>query len=435
MSSLPSIATSRPATGSWVVLVVDDDPSVLRLTQLVFSTLELEGRPLRIITATSGSEARAVLEQRSDVAVALVDVVMETETAGPDLVRWMRTRDALADVRIIIRSGQPGRSTSDALWEALGIHDYWSKTAISVAESRARLGRQIRAYAEHARRVGRDTGTRWCLTADHPAAIWTTATEALLSLGASICATTTGTPAVVFGREGLPPAPILTSALARAGAVRWVLGPGRLEAWPSRFTVEVEAVPVVHRPAGTLLLSPHAAKLFAGHPCEAAAGAPGWTWTHTGDVPGPLSLRALAYTSRYAGTALIADLAAILRCADPNNVFDGLTGLMVVDEGRFVQYLEGPEHAVRATFARIWADPRHTDVTVILDTPVDRRLTPDGPMDVLQPAGGPMPPQLQPPNPSLDRTPAAFLDAIHRWARPAVTVHLPELPRAGALDG
>ena len=92
----------------WTVLVVDDDPGVIEVTKLVLEDFSYQGRPLRILTADSGERARQVLEAESSVALAIVDVVMETEHAGLDLVRHIRNTLHNHDMRIVLRTGNPG---------------------------------------------------------------------------------------------------------------------------------------------------------------------------------------------------------------------------------------------------------------------------------------------------------------------------------------
>ena len=49
----------------------------------------------------------------------------------------------------------------------------------------------------------------------------------------------------------------------------------------------------------------------------------------------------------------------ILAASRRNNPAAGITGLLVAGTKRFLQALEGPDDKVRATYARIAADPRH----------------------------------------------------------------------------
>lgn len=135
----------------WRLLLVDDDPAVHEVTRLALRGLEVRGRPCVLISATSGLEARTLLKQlpaQEAVAVAIVDVVMETETAGTDLVRWMRTEASLSSVRIVIRTGQPGVAPEEELLRDLDINDYWSKTEMTARRMRTVLVGLIRSYRD-----------------------------------------------------------------------------------------------------------------------------------------------------------------------------------------------------------------------------------------------------------------------------------------------
>ncbi len=59
-------------------------------------------------------------------------------------------------------------------------------------------------------------------------------------------------------------------------------------------------------------------------------------------------------------------LLEILRASRENNTRDGVTGILLYKERRFMQLLEGEEKMVRATYARIVRDSRHRDVTILI---------------------------------------------------------------------
>ena len=73
----------------------------------------------------------------------------------------------------------------------------------------------------------------------------------------------------------------------------------------------------------------------------------------------------LIYVSAASSTMTPADLEDILRASRRNNEANGLTGLLLFKDGRFIQLLEGDETDVDATFARVKEDPRHRSVEVI----------------------------------------------------------------------
>lgn len=63
----------------------------------------------------------------------------------------------------------------------------------------------------------------------------------------------------------------------------------------------------------------------------------------------------------------------ILAKARARNAEVDVTGALLFTEGRFVQVLEGERDKVRAIFARIACDDRHSDVTVLSSQFADRR--------------------------------------------------------------
>jgi hypothetical protein len=86
-----------------------------------------------------------------------------------------------------------------------------------------------------------------------------------------------------------------------------------------------------------------------------------------------LCMRQLLYVSRADPRGRHADLDGIMFQSRHNNAIDGITGLLWTDRHRFLQVIEGPEESVEDCFARIRADNRHRDVTVLLDTAVEKR--------------------------------------------------------------
>ncbi len=85
----------------------------------------------------------------------------------------------------------------------------------------------------------------------------------------------------------------------------------------------------------------------------------------------------LGYVSTATGSTDRAGLLDILETARGLNHGAGVTGLLLFYDGHFMQLLEGEEHAVRDIFGRIAADPRHRDITVLFEEPIDERLFTD----------------------------------------------------------
>ena len=104
--------TAQPATSAqrkvWRVMIIDDDEDVHSTTTFALGNLDMQHRPLEFVHAYSAAQARELLKHEQEIAVILLDVVMEQDDAGLHLVRYIRETLKLADVRIILRTGQPG---------------------------------------------------------------------------------------------------------------------------------------------------------------------------------------------------------------------------------------------------------------------------------------------------------------------------------------
>ena len=124
-------APSDPPPPPWRVLVVDDDTGVLAATRLALDDLTYRGRPLELISATSAAEAREVVTHTPDIAVILLDVVMEEPDAGLEFARWLRDDHGESLTRIVLRTGHPGTAPPREAITAYDINDYRDKTDLS----------------------------------------------------------------------------------------------------------------------------------------------------------------------------------------------------------------------------------------------------------------------------------------------------------------
>lgn len=115
----------------WKVLIVDDEEQVHRVTRLALSDFRFEGKSLRLLHAYSGEEAKRIMARQADVAVILLDVVMETDDAGLDVIRHIRRDLSNHLVRIILRTGQPGQAPEDKVIIDFDINDYKAKTELT----------------------------------------------------------------------------------------------------------------------------------------------------------------------------------------------------------------------------------------------------------------------------------------------------------------
>ena len=125
-------------------------------------------------------------------------------------------------------------------------------------------------------------------------------------------------------------------------------------------------------------------------------------------------LERLVYCSRARiDTASLQAISELLGVSRRNNARDGLTGALAVNDGWFLQVVEGSATALDRLLRRLAEDPRHTDLEVLSRRPVSGRLFPDWSMVAarITPEVGPQLKRL------IDQcrvTPEAAVDALLR---------------------
>jgi len=132
----------------WRVLVVDDDAEVHQITRLVLDGFSFSGRGVALIDAYTAAEAMEVLRRTDDVALILLDVVMETEDSGLRFARWVREELGNATTRIVLRTGQPGQAPEQDVILAYDINDYKAKTELTQTRLLTTMVAALRAYQQ-----------------------------------------------------------------------------------------------------------------------------------------------------------------------------------------------------------------------------------------------------------------------------------------------
>jgi len=138
---------SAAALPPWQILIVDDDVDVHVVTKFALSQASFAGRRLSFLHAYSAEEAMAVLQAAPDVAVVLLDVIMETQDAGLHLARQIREELHYKAVRIILRTGQPGQALEHRIITDYDINDFWCKTDLTNRKLFTTVIASLRTYA------------------------------------------------------------------------------------------------------------------------------------------------------------------------------------------------------------------------------------------------------------------------------------------------
>jgi response regulator RpfG family c-di-GMP phosphodiesterase len=137
-----------PRRAGWKILVIDDEPDMLAVTRLALRDFSFAGRSLEIIEADSAAAARARLDEHPDMAMALIDVVMETDDAGLKLVEHIRKDRKNMLIRLVIRTGQPGAAPERFVIDHYDIDDYKDKTELTATRLYTTIRSALKAYRD-----------------------------------------------------------------------------------------------------------------------------------------------------------------------------------------------------------------------------------------------------------------------------------------------
>lgn len=142
---LPSHPVTNPIP--WKILVVDDDKDMHQMTNLVLSNLPpILGRRVSVLTALSAKQALEIITDNPDISVALIDVVMETDSAGLDLVQAIRNDLKNDKIRLVLRTGQPGYAPEVKIISEYDIDGYLDKAYTTTTKLQTTLYTSLRAY-------------------------------------------------------------------------------------------------------------------------------------------------------------------------------------------------------------------------------------------------------------------------------------------------
>ena len=135
-------------TSPWKVLIVDDEPSIHKITEIALGQFTFSDKGLEFLHAYSGKEAGELLSKQSDIAVVLLDVVMESDDAGLKTVNYIRNELDNHNVRVILRTGQPGQAPEVEVIEQYDINGYTEKTELTAKKLHSVVYTALRSYRD-----------------------------------------------------------------------------------------------------------------------------------------------------------------------------------------------------------------------------------------------------------------------------------------------
>jgi response regulator RpfG family c-di-GMP phosphodiesterase len=136
------------ASQYWKVVIIDDEPGIHDVTKFALNSFNFEGKSLKFYSCYSAEEGFALMRDETDIALAFVDVVMESDQAGLELVHKIRNELDNHCTRIILRTGQPGSAPEEQVIREYDINDYKAKTELTAAKLKSCVYTSLRSYRD-----------------------------------------------------------------------------------------------------------------------------------------------------------------------------------------------------------------------------------------------------------------------------------------------
>ncbi|NOX33284.1 MAG: response regulator [Deltaproteobacteria bacterium] len=139
-------SAGKTRTGKFKLLIVDDEKEIHVMTKLVLSDYSYKGFTLEFYSAYSGKEAKKLIKDHPDAACILLDVVMEANDSGLEVARFIREDEKNKHLRIILRTGQPGKAPEKDIILNYDINDYKEKTELTTQKLFTTITTALRSY-------------------------------------------------------------------------------------------------------------------------------------------------------------------------------------------------------------------------------------------------------------------------------------------------
>lgn len=133
---------------AWKIAIIDDERQVHAVTKLVLGNTCVDETPIEFLDAFSAAEGLRLFQDHPDIAVAYIDVIMEDDNAGLELIRKIRQDLQNHTTRIVLRTGHPGVSPEETIIRTYDINDYKSKTELTDTKLKTCTYACIRSYRD-----------------------------------------------------------------------------------------------------------------------------------------------------------------------------------------------------------------------------------------------------------------------------------------------
>ena len=138
--------TQRTPNNGWKMLIVDDEQTVIDMTQEVLKAFIFQGKSLQLLCANSYDEAKVLYDENTDIAIAMIDCVMEQNDSGLQLIQYIRNTQKNNTIQLVLRTGQPDFAPEKNMLIDYEINDYLAKTELTSTKLHHRVISYLRNY-------------------------------------------------------------------------------------------------------------------------------------------------------------------------------------------------------------------------------------------------------------------------------------------------
>ena len=146
--TLYNFASDQTLKSKWKVMIVDDDEAIHNATKKVLRNFSFEDKGLKFISAYNKAEAKKLILQNADIAIILLDVMMDGEKAGLEIASYIRKDLKNKYARIILRTGQPHDVPEEIVIREYDINDYKEKSELTATKLFTTMISSLRSYRD-----------------------------------------------------------------------------------------------------------------------------------------------------------------------------------------------------------------------------------------------------------------------------------------------
>jgi len=131
---------------TWKIIIADDEADVHTLTKTVLKNYIYKNKTIEFISTYSGAETIEKVKQNNDVVLILLDVIMESDDAGLQVVKKIRDEFDNHLIQIVLRTGQAADIPENEVVMNYAINDYKEKTELTSKKLITTVTTAIRSY-------------------------------------------------------------------------------------------------------------------------------------------------------------------------------------------------------------------------------------------------------------------------------------------------